>query len=304
MKKVIYIGGPTGVGKSEIGVKLAKKINGEIISCDAFQVYKYMNIGTNKIKKDEMEGIPHHLIDIIDPNEEFSSGLYKEIALKKIDEIINKGKMPIIVGGTGLYLRTLLYFDPPEKDDTIRKNLLERVNKEGLDSLYEELKRVDPEYANKISKNDKKRIVRALEVFYIYNKPFSTFQNMIERFDSIKIALIMDRKLLYEKIKDRVERMFERGFVEEVKYINEKFGFSKTSIKAIGYEEVLKYLKGEINITTCKNEIIKKTKEYARKQIIWLRKEKDIIFINIENKDSEKVVDEILEIVRNRWKIS
>lgn len=303
MKGVIYIGGPTGVGKSEVGVHLAKKINGEIISCDAFQVYKYMNIGTNKIKKEEMEEIQHHLIDIVNPNEEFSSGFYKEIALKKIDEILDKGKLPIIVGGTGLYLRTLLYFEPPSKDEKIRNFLLERERKEGLESLYNELKNVDPHYANKISKNDKKRIVRALEVYYIYQKPFSTFQSMIERFDSLKFALIMDRKLLYEKIEKRVENMFERGFVDEVKFINERFGFSKTSIKAIGYEEILKYLKGEIDLESCKKVIVKKTKEYARKQIIWLRKEKDIIFINFDNKDSDIVVNEILEIVRNRWKI-
>lgn len=303
MKKVIYIGGPTGVGKSEIGVKLAKKINGEIISCDAFQVYKFMDIGTNKIKKDETEDVPHHLIDVVNPNEEFSSGLYKELALKKIDEIINKGKVPIIVGGTGLYLRTLLYYDPPGKNELIRKNLLERVEIEGLESLYEELKKVDPDYANKISKNDKKRIVRALEVFYIYNRPFSSFQASLERFDTIKIALIMERGLLYEKIENRVEEMFKRGFVEEVKYINDKIGFSKTSIKAIGYEDILKYLKGEIDIDKCKKEIIKKTKEYARKQIIWLRKEKDIIFIDVSNKDYESIVNEILEIITKKWKI-
>lgn len=303
MKKVIYIGGPTGVGKSEVGIKLAKKLNGEIISCDAFQIYKYMDIGTNKIKKEDMENIPHYLIDIIYPNEEFSSGLYKEIATKIIDEITERGKLPIIVGGTGLYLRTLLYFDPPKRDENIRNSLLERVEKEGLNSLYEELKSVDPNYAKKISKNDKKRIVRALEVYYIYNKPFSELQNRVERYDSLKFALITDRKILYEKIEKRVESMFERGFVEEVKYIFENFGFSKTSIKAIGYEEVLRYLKGEISFEECKREIIKKTKEYARKQIIWLRKEKDIIFIDVNNKSSDEVSDEILGIVRRKWMI-
>ncbi|MCX8094635.1 MAG: tRNA (adenosine(37)-N6)-dimethylallyltransferase MiaA [Caldisericia bacterium] len=301
MKRVIYIGGPTGVGKSEVGIKLAKKINGEILSCDAFQIYKFMDIGTNKIKKEEMEGVPHHMIDIINPNEEFSSALYKEIGLKKIDEIINRKKLPIIVGGTGLYLRTLLYFEPPEKNESIRNFLLERVEKEGLQSLYDELQIVDPDYANKISKNDKKRIVRALEVYYIYKKPFSSFQNKIERFESLKFALIMDRKLLYERIERRVEKMFKSGLIDEVKYIEENFGFSKTSIKAIGYQEILKYLKGEITLDNCKKEIIKKTKEYARKQIIWLKKEKDIIFINIQDKDIERVVKDILEIVRNKW---
>lgn len=303
MKRVIYIGGPTGVGKSEIGVKVAKKLNGEIISCDAFQVYKYMDIGTNKIKKEESEEVEHHLIDIVNPNEEFSSGLYKEIALRKIEEIISKKKIPIIVGGTGLYLRTLLYFEPPKKDENIRNSLLERVEKEGLESLYNELKIVDPDYAKKINQNDKKRIVRALEVYYIYKKPFSSFQKMEERFDALKFALIMDRKILYEKIEKRVYDMFNKGFIDEVKYIYDNFGFSKTSIKAIGYEEVLKFLKNEINLEECIKEIIKKTKDYARRQIIWLRKEKDIIFINVDNKNKEEIVEEILNIVREKWKI-
>ncbi|MBC7195196.1 MAG: tRNA (adenosine(37)-N6)-dimethylallyltransferase MiaA [Caldisericia bacterium] len=303
MKRVMYIGGPTGVGKSEIGVKVAKKLNGEIISCDAFQVYKYMDIGTNKIKKEECEGVEHHLIDIVNPNEEFSSGLYKEIVLRKIEEIISKNKIPIIVGGTGLYLRTLLYFEPPKKDETIRNSLLKRVEKEGLESLYNELKIVDPDYAKKINQNDKKRIVRALEVYYIYKKPFSSFQKMEERFDALKFALIMDRKMLYEKIEKRVYDMFNKGFIDEVKYIYDNFGFSKTSIKAIGYEEVLKFLKNEINLEECIKEIIKKTKDYARRQIIWLRKEKDIIFINVDNKNKEEIVEEILNIVREKWKI-
>jgi len=303
MKRVIYIGGPTGVGKSEVGVLVAKKLNGEIISCDAFQVYIFMNIGTNKIEKDEMDGVEHHLIDIVYPNEEFSSGLYQEIALKKIDEIISKGKMPVIVGGTGLYLRTLLYFEPPKKDENVRNLLLERVENEGVQNLYNELKIIDPNYAEKISPNDKKRIIRALEVYYIYKKPFSSFQKIKERFDALKFALIMDRKKLYEKIEKRVDKMFKKGFVNEVEYIYKNFGFSKTSIKAIGYEEVLRYLKNEITIDDCKREIIKKTKDYARRQIIWLRKEKDIIFIDVNNKSKEEIQDEILRLVREKWRI-
>ncbi len=303
MKRVIYIGGPTGVGKSEIGVLVAKELNGEIISCDAFQVYKFMNIGTNKIEKDEMDGIEHHLIDIVYPNEEFSSGLYQEIALKKIDEIISKGKIPVIVGGTGLYLRTLLYFEPPKKDENVRNLLLERVENEGVQNLYNELKIIDPNYAEKINPNDKKRIIRALEVYYIYKKPFSSFQKIKERFDALKFALIMDRKKLYEKIEKRVEKMFEKGFVNEVEYIYKNYGFSKTSIKAIGYEEVLRYLKNEISIDDCKREIIKKTKNYARRQIIWLRKEKDILFIDVSNKSKEEIQDEILRLVREKWRI-
>jgi tRNA dimethylallyltransferase len=229
--------------------------------------------------------------------------LYQEIALKKIDEIISKGKMPVIVGGTGLYLRTLLYFEPPKKDENVRNLLLERVENEGVQNLYNELKIIDPNYAEKISPNDKKRIIRALEVYYIYKKPFSSFQKIKERFDALKFALIMDRKKLYEKIEKRVDKMFEKGFVNEVEYIYKNFGFSKTSIKAIGYEEVLRYLKNEITIDDCKREIIKKTKDYAKRQIIWLRKEKDIIFIDVNNKSKEEIQDEILRLVREKWRI-
>lgn len=303
MKRVVVIFGPTGVGKSEIGVSLSKKINGEIISCDAYQVYRFMDFGTNKISVEEMENIPHHLINIINPNEDFSAGLFKELAEKKIDEITEKGKMPILVGGTGLYMRTLLYYEPPKRDEMIREILNQKLKEFGLEKLYEELKNVDPIYANKINKNDKKRILRALEVYYIYKKPLSEFLKEEERFDSIKFGLIMDRNLLYKKIEERVNKMFEKGFIEEVKFIKENFGFSKTSIKAIGYELVLKYLNNEINLDECKNLMIKKTKDYARRQIIWLRKEKDIIILDISNKDKKEVTEIIVRIIRERWKI-
>jgi tRNA dimethylallyltransferase len=303
MKKVVVIFGPTGVRKSEIGILLSKKINGEIISFDAYQIYKYMNIGTNKIKKEDMNDIEHHLIDIVMPNEEFSAGLFKEFAEKKLDEISDKGKIPVLVGGTGLYMRTLLYYEPPKKDEKIREMLNKMLNEFGIEKLFEELKKVDPVYSNKININDKKRILRALEVYYIYKKPFSELIKEEEKYDSIKFGIIMERNLLYNKLEERVEKMFKNGFIDEVKFIKENFGFSKTSIKAIGYDIILEYLNGSLSLDDCKKLILKRTKEYARRQIIWLRKEKNIIVIDRTNKDDDELVNEMERFIKEKWKI-
>jgi len=303
MKKVVVIFGPTGVKKSEIGILLSKEINGEIISFDAYQIYKYMDIGTNKIRKEDMDNIPHHLIDIVMPNETFSAGLFKEFAEKEIEEVLKRDKIPVLVGGTGLYMRTLLYYEPPKKDEKIREILNKKFERFGLEEMYNELIKVDPFYANKINKNDKKRIMRALEVYYIYKKPFSEFLKEEDRYDSIKFGIIMERKVLYKNLEDRIEKMFQNGFIEEVKFIKENFGFSYTSIKAIGYETILQYLNGNINLEDCKKLILKKTKDYARRQIIWLRKEKDMIIIDRTNKDDKIVINEIREIIKERWKI-
>ncbi|MGB9750070.1 MAG: tRNA (adenosine(37)-N6)-dimethylallyltransferase MiaA [Caldisericia bacterium] len=303
MKKVVVIFGPTGVRKSEISVLLSKEIDGEVISFDAYQVYKYMDIGTNKIKKEDMQNIQHHLIDIVMPNEEFSAGLYKELAEKKIDEVLKKNKIPVLVGGTGLYMRTLLYFEPPKKDEKIREILNKKLEDVGLEELFSELKKFDPLYASKINKNDKKRILRALEVYYIYKKPFSEFLKEEEKYDAIKFGIIMERKILYKKLEERIERMFKDGFIDEVKFIKENFGFSNTSIKAIGYETILQYLIGDINLDDCKKIILKKTKEYARRQLIWMKKEKDIRVIDRTDKDDNIIVNEIKEYIKKIWKI-
>ncbi|RLD15056.1 MAG: tRNA (adenosine(37)-N6)-dimethylallyltransferase MiaA [Caldiserica bacterium] len=299
---LIVITGPTAVGKTEISILVAKEISGEIISFDAFQVYRFMNIGTNKIKKEEMRGIPHHMIDVVNPNEEFSSGRFKEMAEKIIDSIYKGGKIPVLVGGTGLYLRTLLSFEPPGSKKEVRKKIEEEVEKLGLNTLYEKLKRVDPVFAGKVSPKDRKRIIRGLEVYEIYKKPISSFFGEEERYDALKFILLMDRKKLYKRIEDRVDRMFDMGFVDEVKRIKEYWGFSKTSKKAIGYEEILLYLSGEISLEECKRRIKKRTKEYARRQIIWLRKEKGAIIIDVTDKNPYELAEEILRKVKEKWK--
>jgi len=299
---LIVITGPTAVGKTEISILVAKEISGEIVSFDAFQIYRFMDIGTNKIRKDEMQGIPHHMIDVVNPNEEFSSGRFKEMAERIIDSIYKRGKIPVLVGGTGLYLRTLLSFEPPGSKKEVREKIEKEAEKFGLNFLYEKLKKIDPVFAEKISPRDRKRIIRGLEVYEIYKKPISSFFGEEERYDALKFVLLMERKKLYKRIEDRVDRMFELGFVDEVKRIKESFGFSKTSKKAIGYEEILLYLSGEISLDECKRRIKKRTKEYARRQIIWLRKEKNAIIIDVTDKNPYDAAEEILKKVKEKWK--
>ena len=301
-RKLIVITGPTAVGKTEVSILVAKEIHGEIVSFDAFQVYRFMDIGTNKIRKDEMQGIPHHMIDVVNPNEEFSSGRFKEMAERIIDSIYRRGKIPVLVGGTGLYLRTLLSFEPPGSKKEVREKIEKEAEKFGLNFLYEKLKKIDPVFAGKISPRDRKRIIRGLEVYEIYKKPISSFFGEEERYDALKFVLLMERKKLYKRIEDRVDRMFELGFVDEVKRIKESFGFSKTSKKAIGYEEILLYLSERIALDECKRRIKKRTKEYARRQIIWLRKEKNAIIIDVTDKKPHDTAEEILKKVKERWK--
>ena len=299
---LIVITGPTAVGKTEISILVAKEISGEIVSFDAFQVYRFMDIGTNKIKKEGMGGIPHHMIDVVNPNEEFSSGRFKEMAERIIDSIYKRGKIPVLVGGTGLYLRTLLSFEPPGSKKEVREKIEKEAEKFGLNFLYEKLKKIDPVFAEKISPRDRKRIIRGLEVYEIYKKPISSFFGEEERYDALKFVLLMERKKLYKRIEDRVDRMFELGFVDEVKRIKESFGFSKTSKKAIGYEEILLYLSERITLDECKRRIKKRTKEYARRQIIWLRKEKNAIIIDVTDKNPYDATEEILKKVKEKWK--
>lgn len=302
MKRIVVITGPTAVGKTKVSKIVAKKLPGEIVSFDAFQVYKFMDIGTDKIKKEEMEGIPHHMIDVVNPNEEFSAGKFKEMAERVIESILKRDKIPVLVGGTGLYLRTLLSFEPPSSDKNIRSRIEKEAREFGLESLYNRLKEIDPVFAEKISKRDRKRIVRGLEVYEIYGRPISSFFGKKEKYDALKFFLLMDREKLYRKIEKRVERMFEEGFIDEVRRIKEKFSFSETSRKAIGYEEVLLYLSGKKSISECKRMIKKRTKEYARRQIIWFRKEKDMIKIDVTGRTPEEVGDEIIRRIKERWK--
>ena len=298
MKKILVITGITATGKTEVSIKLAKLINGEIISADSMMVYKYMDIGTAKPSMQERQGIPHYAIDVVYPNENFSVQDFLNIAKEKIKEIQNRGKFPIVVGGTWLYIQALLYglSDAPPADENLRKKLYEENN----ENLYKKLLTVDPTYAQKIHINDKKRIVRALEVYHLTGKPFSSFHSWNKPlYDFIGFVLSREKSQIMERIEKRVEKMFDLGLVEEVKFLIEKgFKNSLTAMQAIGYKEVIPYLEGKISLEESKKQIIKNTKNFAKIQIRTFKnkfKDKNWYHLDVTKCKNEEILDKILE---------
>ena len=298
--KVIVICGPTASGKTALSIELAKKIDGEIISCDSMQIYADMNIGTAKPTIEEMQGIKHYLIGHILPNERYSVADYKKDAKKAIKEILKKNKVPIIVGGTGLYLDSLIYeIDYPEIefDNLYRQKLEEEVEKKGLEELYQEAKKIDPIATEKISINDKKRILRILEIYHATGKT-KTEQEIESRKKEVEYeykvyALDWNRDKLYDRINRRVDLMIGQGLIEEVKSILNKYKEFPTAMQGLGYKEVVEYL----NKIITKDEMIEKikmeTRRYAKRQLTWFRKNKQTRWLNAE--EPEKNIDIIIE---------
>ncbi len=299
--------GPTASGKSELSIKLCLKlaeefgIECEIINCDSVQIYREMNIGTAKISKEEMCGIPHHLIDIVEPNESFSAGNFMEHGRRVIFEIRDRGKIPVLCGGTGFYFRSLVYgiFEGPEGDERIRDRLKHLCDRYGSKRLYRVLKKVDPIYSRKISENDRNRIIRALEVYFKEGKPISYFHNnflpeSIEGFKFFFYCLNPPRKMLYKKINDRVEKMFDNGLLDEVKSLLSRYPKNSKGFEAIGYREVIEFLDGNISLKDAINLVKKNTRHYAKRQLTWFRKEKDVRFLNFFGNEN-KALEEILE---------
>ncbi|MFO7980164.1 MAG: tRNA (adenosine(37)-N6)-dimethylallyltransferase MiaA [Candidatus Aminicenantes bacterium] len=278
-KNLLVIMGPTCVGKSETALKSALHFNGEIINCDSMQVYKGFNIGTDKISPEKRKGVPHHLISIIEPSTQFTAADFVNFSLKSIESIQKKQKLPIITGGTGLYIKALLtgLFPEKQKRISIRNQLEKEANEFGLKKLRDELKKVDPGYFHKIGKNDRLRIIRALEVYRATKKPISKHfletRSFTKDFNVIKIGLIIDRKTLYKRIEARVDRMFEKGIVEEVQELLES-GIKESfpPFRAIGYKHVLEYLKNKITLEEAINSTKKATRHYAKRQITWFKK--------------------------------
>ena len=283
MKKILIILGPTAVGKSEFGVFLAKKFNGEIISADSVQIYKRLDIGSAKVTNEEMQGIKHHCIDIIAPESEFSVFDFVKLTREKIDEIIERGKLPIIVGGTGLYVKALLEgydFGEQGKDEEYRKKLEKEWEKDS-DGLYETLKLKQPDLALKIKPNDKKRIIRALEISEFGSLPTSSKSE----FDALVVTLNMDRQKLYDRINERVDKMIGLGLVEEVKKLI-ALGLKKEnqSMKAIGYKEVISFLSGEIDQQRMVELIKQHSRNYAKRQMTFFRSLQDSFVVYVEDK--------------------
>lgn len=289
--KVIVICGPTASGKTALSIELAKKINGEIVSCDSMQIYKDMDIGTAKPTIEEMQGIKHYMLDFVSPDERYSVADYKKQAKQAIREIIEKGKVPIVVGGTGLYVDSLIYeieYQNIEFDEKYRKQLEERSEKEGLEVLYNEAKKIDPEAITKISPNDKKRILRILEIYNATGKNKTeqeeeSRKNEVE-FDYKVYAISWDREKLYDRINQRVDIMIDQGLIEEVQKIYSKYNKFPTAMQGLGYKEVLEYLEGKCNKQEMIDKIKQETRRYAKRQLTWFRKNKQTIWLDGQEK--------------------
>lgn len=305
--KILVLSGPTAVGKTSLSIELAHKLNGEIISCDSMQIYKYMNIGSAKIKSEEMDGVPHHMIDIINPDESFTVADFKERAVRLIDDIKSRGKLPMLVGGTGLYIDSIicnLSFTDGNKDNEYRTYLESLANEKGKEYIHKLLEDVDIVSAKNIHYNNLKRVIRALEVFKITGKPFSEY-NIGEKkydvpYDVHYYVLTMDRKELYERINKRVDIMFDQGLLDEVKKLKD-LGYSDEmqSMNGIGYKELLYYLNDEISLEDAKDMIKKGSRNYAKRQLTWFRKDSRVKYLDKDSMSQTDIVSKILGDINN-----
>ena len=286
--KVIVICGPTASGKTALSIELAKKINGEIISADSMQIYKDMDIGTAKVTEEEKEGIMHYLVDFVEPDKRYTFSDFKKDSEAAIEEILAKGKVPIVVGGTGLYVNSLIYgieYMDMEFDSEYRDELMKRAEiEEGLKALYEEACKIDAKAMEKISSNDKKRIVRVLEIYKATGKTKTELEILSRekgiKYDFKKFAINMDREKLYNRINLRVDIMLEQGLVEEVKNIYNKYDEYPTAMQALGYKEVVEYLEEKISYEEMVEKIKQETRRYAKRQLTWFRKNNDYLWLD------------------------
>lgn len=302
--KVVVICGPTASGKTALSIELAKTINGEIVSSDSMQIYKDMNIGTAKPTIEEMQGIKHYLIDVVSPDIRYSVAEYKKDAEKAIKEILEKGKTPIVVGGTGLYVDSLIYgieYQDIKLDEQYRKELEELAEKEGLEYLYKKAQEIDPKAIKKISVNDKKRITRILEIYHSTGKT-KTEQEIESRKNEVQydykvFAINMERELLYERINKRVDFMIEQGLVQEVKDLVKNYIQLPTAMQGLGYKEVVEFLKGAITEQEMIEKIKMETRRYAKRQLTWFRKNKNTIWIDGLNnrEDNIRIIQEEMQ---------
>ncbi len=291
MDKILIIGGPTATGKSGMAVKLAKRLNGEIVCADSMQIYKSMNIVTAKTTDTEKEGIVHHMMDMVDPNSEYSVAEYAQNAINIINDIVNRGKLPIIVGGTGLYIDAILYplsFSSAKTDITIRKKLQEELFAFGKDYMYERLEKLDKKRAEMLNVNDTKRVLRALELLEIGIVPSEKKDQLSRRFEACIIGLNVDRDKLYEKINKRVDLMFELGLKEEIDGLlsSNLCDFKCQSMQAIGYKEFKDFYEGKITLDEARELIKKHTRNYAKRQITWFKKYNDIFWVDVSDKEA------------------
>ncbi len=301
-QRIVVILGPTAVGKTGLGVDLARRFGGEIVSADSMQVYCGMDVGTATPTPGEMGGVSHHLINIIPPTEPFSAGRFKELAREALAQISSRGCLPIVVGGTALYVRVLLYDFPLAElpaDHELRKRLKRVVENRGSRVLHRQLEDVDPGSAERIHPNDVKRIIRALEVFAKTETTMTEWRRRTSRepvYDALKIGLRMDRGVLYDRIDRRVDMMVEHGLIEEVRSLLDSHGsLSPTAARALGYRETVAYLRGEVQLDQCIESIKRNTRRFAKRQLTWFRKDPDIRWIDAVRDTPEQRAAELVE---------
>lgn len=300
--KLLIIAGPTAVGKTSLSIKLAKALSGEIISTDSMQIYKYMDIGSAKIRKDEMDGVIHHMIDVVDPKEPFSVADYKEKADKAIEDILSRNKLPILVGGTGLYINALtckMNFTEADKDENYRNELESLAEEKGNEFIHNMLKDIDPVSYNEIHYNNRKRVIRALEVYKLTNKPFSSFNLGDDIYNGpyeVKYYVLdMNREVLYNRINLRVDIMMKNGLLEECIKLREMgYNSSMQSMQGIGYKEMFYYLDNKITLDEAVEMIKKGSRNYAKRQLTWFRRDPRAVFINKDNLNEEEIFNKIL----------
>lgn len=304
-RPLVILTGPTAAGKTHLSIALANMLSGEIISADSMQVYRHMDIGSAKVTKDEMEGVPHHLIDVLEPEEEFNVAVFQQMAKKALEEIYSRGNIPIVAGGTGFYIQALLY-DIHFEDDTgegpLRKELEELARQRGEAYLHEQLEKIDPVSARLIHPNNVKRVIRAIEYYRQTGEPISGHnereRKRLSPYHFLYYVMHMDRAVLYERINRRVDQMLEAGLVEEVRALKER-GVRRgmTSMQGIGYKEILDYLDGVCTLEEAVYILKRDTRHFAKRQLTWFKRERDVRWLNpadFEN-DMDRMLEHILK---------
>ena len=307
---IIVLTGPTSVGKTKASIGLAKVVGGEIISAESMQVYRHMDIGSAKIRRDEMEGIPHYLVDVLEPDEEFHVARFQQMAKQSMEQIYANGHIPIVVGGTGFYIQALLYdidFSEGEENTAYRKELEAFANENGANALHDRLREVDPKSADEIHANNVKRVIRALEFYHQTGMPISQHNEEERKKESpysfAYFVLNDERSRLYERIDRRVDKMIDEGLVDEVRALKLR-GYDRkmVSMQGLGYKEILSYLEGECSLEEAVYILKRDTRHFAKRQITWFKRERDVIWLPKDqyNYDETAILEAMLRILRER----
>ena len=298
-KPVVVLVGPTAIGKTEIAVLLAKAMGTEVLTADSRQVYRGMDIGTDKPSLTVRSGVPHHMIDLVDPDQVFNAGAYRRQALQEIDRMHHDGRIPLVVGGTGLYIRALLrgLWPAPPTDWLLRRQLEGEARVQGMEYLHQKLARVDPQLANRLHPHDQSKIIRALEVYQVLGRPLSEVHQRHafsdQPFSSLIVGLARDRQALYQRIDERVETQLAQGLVQETQQLlDQGYGRHLGSMKGLGYKQIAGYLQGEYDYAEAVRRLKRDTRHYAKRQLTWFRKEPSVSWLTIDQQESPAQISE------------